>query len=167
MQLNLIVRGGWSADPKTKLGLSSFTAALQDEGTATRSALQISDEAERLGAQIDAGSFLDSATVSLNALKSRLEPSIALWADVVLNPSFPEAEIERKRQQTLGRIFFEKGDPGRSRRASCQFCFTATATLTPNRSPVPARPNRSRLSRATTSSITTAPGSSQTTPRSS
>ena len=36
---------------------------------------------------------------------------IALWADVVLNPSFPDAEIERKRQQTLGRIF-EKGDPG-------------------------------------------------------
>ena len=112
VQLNLIVRGGWSADPKTKLGLSSFTAALQEEGTATRSALQISDEAERLGAQIDAGSFLDSATVSLNALKSRLESSIVLWADVVLNPSFPDAEIERKRQQALGRIFFEKGDPG-------------------------------------------------------
>src|SRR5262249_45936708 len=111
VQLNLIVRGGWSADPKTKLRLSSFTAALQTEGTATRSALQISDDSERLGAQLDAGAFLDSATVSLNALKSRLEPSIALWADVVLNPSFPEAEIERKRQQTLGRIFFEKGVP--------------------------------------------------------
>ena len=111
VQLNLIVRGGWSADPKTKLGLSSFTAALETEGTATRSALQISDEAERLGAQLDAGSFLDSATVSLNALKSRLEPSIALWADVILNPSFPQEEVERKRQQTLGRIFFEKGVP--------------------------------------------------------
>jgi zinc protease len=111
IQFNLIVRGGWSADPKTKLGLSSFAAALQTEGTATRSALRISDEAETLGAQLDVGASLDSATVSLNALKSRLEPSISLWADVILNPSFPEAEIERKRQQTLGRIIFEKGAP--------------------------------------------------------
>jgi zinc protease len=111
IQLNLIVRGGWSADPKTKLGLSSFTAALQTDGTATRSALQISDEAEQLGAQLDVGASLDSSTVNLNALKSRLEPSIALWSDVILNPSFPEAEIERKRQQTLGSIFYEKGVP--------------------------------------------------------
>ncbi|HKQ73844.1 MAG TPA: pitrilysin family protein [Blastocatellia bacterium] len=111
VQLNLIVRGGWSADPKTKLGLSSFTAALQTEGTATRSALQISDETERLGAELSSGSFLDSVTVSLNALKSRLEPSITLWADVILNPSFPQAEVERKREQTLGRIFSEKGVP--------------------------------------------------------
>jgi zinc protease len=111
VQLNLIVRGGWSADPKTKLGLSSFAAALQTEGTAKRSALQVSDEADQLGAQLDVGASLDSATVSLNALKSRLEPSISLWADVILNPSFPEAEIERKRQQTLGRIIFEKGAP--------------------------------------------------------
>ncbi|HEY6401008.1 MAG TPA: pitrilysin family protein, partial [Blastocatellia bacterium] len=111
VQLNLIVRGGWSADPKTSLGLSSFAAALQTEGTAKRSALQISDEADLLGAQLDVGASLDSATISLNALKSRLEPSISLWADVILNPSFPEAEIERKRQQTLGRIIFEKGAP--------------------------------------------------------
>jgi zinc protease len=111
VQLNMIVRGGWSADPKTKLGISSFTTGLQMEGTATRTALQISDETEQLGAYLDASSSLDSATVSLNALKSRLEPSIALWADVIVNPAFPDAEIERMRQQTLGRIFFEKGVP--------------------------------------------------------
>jgi zinc protease len=111
IQLNLIVRGGWSADPKTKLGLSNFVAALQTEGTAKRSALQISDEAEMLGANLDTGASLDSSTVSLNALKSRLEPSVALWADVILNPSFPEGEVERKRQQTLGRIIAEKGAP--------------------------------------------------------
>jgi zinc protease len=111
VQMNLIVRGGWSSDPQAKLGLSSFATALQTEGTATRSALQIGDETEQLGASLSANSFLDSATVSLNALKSRLEPSVALWADVILNPAFPQTEVERKRQQTLGRIFFEKGVP--------------------------------------------------------
>ena len=112
VQLNLIVRMAISRPENRSSAFRPSPPPCRPEGTATRSALQISDEAERLGAQIDAGSFLDSATVSLNALKSRLEPSIALWADVVLNPSFPDAEIERKRQQTLGRIFFEKGDPG-------------------------------------------------------
>ena len=66
-----------------------------DEGTATRSALQISDELQRLGAQLGTGSDLDTTSVTLSALKANLDPSLALFADVVLNPSFPAAELER------------------------------------------------------------------------
>ncbi len=111
VQVNLLVRGGWSADQKGRYGTASFAMRLQDEGTKTRTALQISDEAQGLGAQLNTGSSLDNCTVSLNALKARLDPSLDLFADVVLNPSFPTDEIERQRKQVLGNILQEKKRP--------------------------------------------------------
>jgi zinc protease len=111
VQLNLIVRGGWSADAKEKLGIASFMARMQDEGTAKRTALQISDEMQDLGAQLGTNSNIDVCQVTLNALKARLDSSLDLWSDVVLNPAFPEAEIERQRLQVLGQILQEKKQP--------------------------------------------------------
>jgi zinc protease len=111
VNFNLVVRGGRSVDRKEKPGVAGFAANMQAEGTKTRTSLQISDEAQKLGANLSAGASLDSYVVSLNALKARLEPSLALWADVVLNPSFPVEELERNRQQALGRIAQEKQSP--------------------------------------------------------
>ncbi len=111
VQFNLLVRGGWSADSKDALGHASFMGQMQDEGTATRSALDISEEAGRLGANLFTFCGLDNCTVGLSALKARMEPSLALWADVVMNPSFPDEEIERQRQQVLGQIMQEKRQP--------------------------------------------------------
>ncbi|MFQ5671423.1 MAG: M16 family metallopeptidase, partial [Acidobacteriota bacterium] len=111
VQLNLLVRGGWSSDRAGMLGLASFMANMLDEGTATRSALEISDAAQTLGAVLNTGSSLDAWNVNLSALKARLEPSIRLWADIILNPAFPAAEIERQRKQVLGRIMQEKRQP--------------------------------------------------------
>jgi zinc protease len=111
VQMNLLVKGGWSADQRDKMGVASFMARMQDEGTKSRTALQISDELQRLGAQVNTGSSLDNCTVSLNALKPRLQPSLDLWADVVLNPNFPTEEIERQRQQVLGIIQQDRKRP--------------------------------------------------------
>lgn len=111
VQMNLIVRGGWSSDTREKMGLASFTSRLQDEGTKKRTALQINDEAQRLGANLNTGSSLDNCVVSVNALKARLAASIDLWADVVLNPAFPQDEIDRQRTQVLAQIQQEKKQP--------------------------------------------------------
>ncbi len=111
VQVNLSSRSGWTADPKGKFGLSSMTADLLDEGTKTRSALDISDDARMLGAQLGTGSSYDGTNVSLNALKRNLEPSLELMADVVLNPIFPEEDFERLRQRKLGQIQQEKVQP--------------------------------------------------------
>jgi zinc protease len=111
VQLNLIVRGGWSSDPQDQLGLASFAGNMLDEGTTRRSALAISEEVQLLGAELDTDSGLDSWEVNLTALKARLEPSLELWADVILNPAFPKEEVERQRKQVLGRILQEKKRP--------------------------------------------------------
>jgi zinc protease len=82
-----------------------------DEGTTTRNALQISDELERLGANLYTGSGLDFCNVTLSALKENLDGSLKLFADVVLNPSFPQSDLDRLKKQQLAGIAREKVGP--------------------------------------------------------
>jgi predicted Zn-dependent peptidase len=103
---------GNAADPAGKLGLQSLTLSLLDEGTKTRNSIQIAEEEERLGANISAGTSTDRTTVSLFALSPNLQPSIALLADILRNPAFAPAEVERLRNQQLVSIRNELTQPG-------------------------------------------------------
>ncbi len=102
---------GYAADQSASPGTAGMTMGLLTGGTKTRTALQISDEQALLGAQVGAGSNLDLSIVELSALKSKLDPSLELFADVILNPVFPEADFKRQQQQTLARIQREKNTP--------------------------------------------------------
>ena len=66
---------------------------------------------QRLGAQLSARSRLDVSTVFLSAIKPKLDDSLALFADVVLNPSFPDADFQREKKLMLARIEQEKAQP--------------------------------------------------------
>jgi zinc protease len=102
---------GYAADQFALPGTSTLTMAMLDEGTRKRNALQISDELDRLGASIGTGSGIDSSRVTLSALTENLDASLALYADVVLNPSFPDTELERLRKTMLAQIQQEKTRP--------------------------------------------------------
>ncbi len=110
VNVDLLVDAGYAADSGTP-GTASLAMNMLDEGTTTRDALQVSDELERLGANLNTGANLDTCTVSLSALKENLDPSLALFADVVLNPSFPPADFERLKKQQLAGIGREKVNP--------------------------------------------------------
>jgi zinc protease len=81
------------------------------EGTKTLSSLEIAERAESLGATIGMGSSLDRSYLGMNALSGRLSESLDLYADVLLNPTFPDKELERLRGQTLAQIQQEKAQP--------------------------------------------------------
>jgi zinc protease len=102
---------GFAADAGRKLGTASFTLDMMDESTRSRSALEISAEAESLGAEISTDSDLDTSRVTLSALTDRLGPSIELFADVVRNPAFAPDEMERQRVRWLAAIEREKNEP--------------------------------------------------------
>jgi zinc protease len=102
---------GFAADSQGKLGTASFVMAMLDEGTKSRSALEVSSEAESLAANIGSDSNLDMSIVTLSVLKDNLKPSIDLFADIVLDPAFNDAEIERLRQRWITRIAQEKANP--------------------------------------------------------
>jgi len=107
----LDVDAGFAADQSASPGTSSMTMALLTGGTKTRSALQISDEQALLGAQIGAFSDLDLSVVRLSTLKSKLDPSLELYADVILNPSFPEEDFRRQQKLQIAAIQREKTTP--------------------------------------------------------
>ena len=102
---------GYAADSMGTLGAAGFTMAMLDEGTKDRDALEIAAEAESLGANISAGSNLDTSTARLSALKTNLEPSLDLFAEIVREPTFPEDEIERLRKRWYANIQQEKNQP--------------------------------------------------------
>ena len=101
VDLALIVRSGFETDPRQHEGLASLTAALLDEGTKTRTALQIADQLALLGVRLNTGAGWDMSTVSLHTPTAQLDSALALFADVVLNPTFPSAEVERLRAERL------------------------------------------------------------------
>ncbi|HXF27731.1 MAG TPA: pitrilysin family protein [Bryobacteraceae bacterium] len=107
----MLLDGGYSADQFGKPGTAKLAMNTLTSGTKTRSALEISDELRSLGAQLNASSNLDLSIVRLSALKSKLDDALNIYADVILNPTFPEADFKRQQQQSLDRIEQEKVQP--------------------------------------------------------
>jgi zinc protease len=117
VQLSLIVDAGHAADSLAGPGMSNLAGtsnlalAMISNGTKTRNALQISARSEQLGAEIGAGSTLDTSVISLNAITSELPDSLELFSDVLLNPTFPEAELVRLKAQSIAAIQQAKSQP--------------------------------------------------------
>ena len=105
---------GYAADAALdggKLGGASFTGAMLDEGTARRSAFDIAEELEGLGATMGSSSNLDTTSVAMSALTENLRPSLDILADVVRNPAFKQEEIDKLRGRWLAAIAQEKANP--------------------------------------------------------
>ncbi|MBW8899322.1 MAG: insulinase family protein [Massilia sp.] len=107
----LVVRAGLEANPPALPGLSGFTAQMLEEGTTTRSAMQIADDVAQLGAFLNTASGADSTRVSLLSLSSNFGGALDVMADIALHPTFPEAEVERKRASRLGELSQQCEDP--------------------------------------------------------
>ena len=111
VSLALTFDAGTAADGAARAGTQSLMMAMLEEGTKTRTAEQIAEEQERLGASIAAGTSTDSSTVSMSALTANLRPSLELMADMVRNPAFAPAEVARVKDQRLAEIAQEQADP--------------------------------------------------------
>jgi predicted Zn-dependent peptidase len=85
---------------------------LLDEGTTTRNANQLAEEEERLGASVNVGASMDRTSANLSTVTANLTPALTLLADVVRNPAFAPAEIERIRAQRLAGLASERTSPG-------------------------------------------------------
>ena len=102
---------GFASDASTSPGTANLAMLVLTDGTRTRDALKISDELESIGATLKGSSNLDLSFVSLSALTAKLDASLDLFADVVLNPSFPENEVKREQKLVLAGIEREQNAP--------------------------------------------------------
>jgi len=111
VQVNFVSFSGTANDPPGKFGLASLTAAMLEEGAGSRSALEVADAVDYLGADLGATAGSDASAVRLHVPVARLADALPLMADVALRPTFPKDELERQRQQRLTSILQARDDP--------------------------------------------------------
>ena len=111
VQMTYLFQGGFVADKGGKLGTSSFTMGMLDEGAGQYDALAFGNRAESLGAVLNAGASLDGGTASLSALKQNLDASVDLFADMLRAPRFDQAEMDRVKATWIASIAQEKARP--------------------------------------------------------
>jgi zinc protease len=102
---------GGAADPVNLHGLQSLTMGLFSEGTASLSSQEIAEARERLGVTISAGGSADRSSFTLSALSSNLAPSLDLFRQVIREPAFNQADIDRVKAQTLTGIRAQMRSP--------------------------------------------------------
>jgi zinc protease len=109
---SLVVKTGSGANPADKPGLANFTATMLDQGTATRSALQIADQVAQLGGSLGASSTMDATQISAASLRRNFPALLDLIADLARHPAFPAEEIERQRASRLGSLAQQRENSG-------------------------------------------------------
>ncbi|MEK7335181.1 MAG: pitrilysin family protein [Candidatus Binatota bacterium] len=110
--LNLLIKAGSRYDPQGREGLANLAARLLTYGTPSRTALQISEELDFIGAGLSTGCSEELATVSLTLLKKDLDVGLNLLADVLTASVFPPEEIDRQKKSVIASIRARDEEPG-------------------------------------------------------
>ena len=108
---NLVFNTGSGSNPVDKPGLASFTANMLQQGTQARNAMQIADEAALLGTELSSGASMDSSSVGASSLIKNFPGALDLMSDIVLHPTFPPEEVERRRASRIAAFTDERSDP--------------------------------------------------------
>jgi zinc protease len=112
VSIEMLIHAGARYDAPKQDGLANLTAELITEGTKRRTALQISESLDFLGASLSARGGEDLASVSLTVLKKDLPAGLELLAEVLMNAVFPQEEIERQKQAVIASIRAKQEQPG-------------------------------------------------------
>ena len=107
----LAFRTGGAFDPPEFPGLTDLMAGLLPEGTESKTSREIADEVARIGASLSAGANSDYTIVAASALSSFNDQILDLMAEIVLQPSFPENEVELAKQNTKESLRQQRAQP--------------------------------------------------------
>jgi zinc protease len=110
--VRVFARAGAAFDPPDRAGLANLTSSLLTRGTAKHSGPEIDAAIEFVGGSLEAGAGRDGLIASLSVLKRDLTLGLDLLSEVVLAPTFPEAELKRKVAQIQAAIKRSEEDPG-------------------------------------------------------
>ncbi len=109
--MDLMVNAGYKTDFLSSPGTASLAMNLLDEGTQDMNSLDINKKLELLGASLNTFSSQDNSNVYMNTLKPSLSASLDLFADIILNPAFPQKEFDRLKADQINDIKKEKAQP--------------------------------------------------------
>src|SRR5689334_11061686 len=111
--MQMVILTGGLADRPDYHGMASFVAALLREGTTKRSSKEIAEQTDALGTTLTSTSGLSSltSTITVSALVENLDQTLDIFADVIRNPSFPQAEVDKYKTRTLAQLQFQRSIP--------------------------------------------------------
>ncbi len=130
---SLVLPSGAVDEPAERAGVTALMARALTEGTARHDAIELTEAAERIGASLHADAGWDGLSISVDVPAERLSPALALAAEVAAEPTFPDSEVERLRDERLNDLLQAKADP--RRRADDAFVETIYAPGSPYRRP--------------------------------
>ena len=107
----LLVDAGASQDPANLPGLAGFTAQMLPEGTVSKSSLEIAQAFEFIGSRLSADGRREYTLLSAETLTKHWPTALELTAELVLNPNFPDHELERVRREHLTELRRGKDEP--------------------------------------------------------
>jgi zinc protease len=104
--MQLILPASTLKDPEGKPGVASATAYMLSQGTTTRTSLQIAEQVSELGAGLSVSSPWGSATTRMYAssLSENLDPLLAIMADELIHPTFPQDELDKWKKRQLAAL---------------------------------------------------------------
>ena len=100
----LLWGAGTASDPAGQAGLAALTADLFDEGTETRSTLELHSALDRIGARLGVQVGADATMVSLTTLDRHAAEGLALLLEIVTEPRFAAADFDRVRELRRSRV---------------------------------------------------------------
>ena len=107
----LLVGGGAAAETEAESGLATLTSSLLTQGTTRRSAVELAQAVDGLGARLDASSAYDATVISVSALTAVFPDAFALLDEVVRMPAFAPGEVERVRTKAIGDLALTYSSP--------------------------------------------------------
>lgn len=111
VSMNMVFGTGSTNEPADRIGVANMTSQLLDDGTESRSAADIANQLQAIGANINSGSGWDSTNVTLQTLTRHLDTALDIYSDVILNPAFPASELESLRGRALIGLRQQRSNP--------------------------------------------------------
>ncbi len=111
VSMNLVLRSGAANEPDDRTGVSGLATSLLDDGTKSRTAVDIANQLQSIGASVNAGGNYDSTNVSMQTLTKNLDKALEILSDVIVNPIFPTGELESLRARSLIGLRQQKANP--------------------------------------------------------
>jgi zinc protease len=128
LSAQLVMEGGGSREAPSEAGVTALMARALAEGSQRRDAIELVEAGERLGAELHAEAGWEAMSVGLEVPRSRLAPALDLLAEMALLPSFPEAEVDRLRDERINDLLQVRADPRRrAERVFSEAIYAASA----------------------------------------
>ena len=109
--VDLAIRAGNLNEPQGMPGLADLMGKLMQEGTTSRSAQEVAEDAANMGGALNIGVGPDESDISIDVLSEFGTKAAALVADVAQHPLFPESELPRLKNDALRQLAIAKSVP--------------------------------------------------------